>query len=204
MCKKRPLLTILVGMLVVATTWAQQPGFQILFGPTLGVAFAYDQKFNDNIQAVRTNNNVKFSPLMTSIGLDLQERIFLRNNFQFVFRQSLIIYGTEQGIGLPYYQNTLGLQLPNGLEFGVGPRFAMAEIQSVAGTGRNNQYLSNTTVFYLTIPLNFGDFVVPLGLASTLGVPATDVPYTALYEANIGFGVPLLDIRAGSSGSAAE
>ncbi len=204
MTVNRRLAVAALSVFLAVGAGAQQPGFQILFGPTVGFSYALDEEFDTNVQAIRANSNVTYSNVMTSIGLDLQERIFLRSNYQFVFRQAITVFGMEQGVGLPYYQNTLGLQLPSGLEFGYGPRFSMAEVASVANSSRNNQYLSNTSIFYIVVPLNFGDFIVPLGITSTVQVPGSGVSYTGLFELNVGFSVPLIDINTDTHLAAPE
>ena len=131
---------------------------QQLSGPRFGFTYLTPgiiRVLRDSLHRSYTDVGAKINPVTTQFGWQFEREIYAGscNGPRAVTEWVLLAGGMEQGLFLPSLTWLVGVRLPKGTEFGVGPNLSAAGIALAFAGGVTSRYEN------LNIPLNLA--IVP-------------------------------------------
>ncbi|HQV31341.1 MAG TPA: hypothetical protein PKV71_05665 [Calditrichia bacterium] len=159
---KRLMMIIGALMLLISAAYPQS-GEPVKFqelnlsGPRLGLTVAPEGSLYDELK------ERGFNPVLSQFGWHFEYTIHPENTVgpDFVVEFIPMVAGVENGTVLPHINLVMGIRLPNGVEFGLGPNVLFTEdtvhTALIIGMGKSIKYGD------VQIPLNFSLATSPRG-----------------------------------------
>jgi hypothetical protein len=108
-----------------------------LGGPRFGVSYINGGGYDKLLEAVRkAKPDSEVDPFMTQFGWQVEYRMFRTSRGVTALTEFIpLVGGMDQGLALPSATWLVGLRMPNGFEFGVGPNVGLSGAGMMAGMG---------------------------------------------------------------------
>lgn len=121
--------------------------------------FAQWSEFDTALQGIYPDDGRTYHPIFAQFGVDFEQWIRLGGTeSHFVFREVITVGGLDQNIAIPSLSILVGHRINIGLDFGLGPNFALTSINGLPA-------LSVSVVYSTGLTFSFNDVYVPVNLA---------------------------------------
>lgn len=113
-------------------------------GPRLGLTYAFGRTADSVLQA----NNLE--PVLSQFGWHFEQQVVPQGGGpMFVIEEVFLVGAVEQRAAIPSASFLMGIRMPNGFEFGLGPNLSPTGSALVIGIGKSINYGG------VSLPLNF-------------------------------------------------
>lgn len=143
--KRTVALTLLGVALHAGALRAQHPEAiqRSLFGPRMGVTYVSGARAHERLR------EYGLRPVMSQFGWHFEQLIDPRAGApMFVVQEVFLIGALDQNTAIPSGSLLMGIRLPNGFEFGMGPNVTPVGVALAFGIGKSLRYGS------VTLPIN--------------------------------------------------
>ena len=130
----------------VATLEAQRPVIErrSMAGPRLGLTYAFGPTADSVLQA----NNLE--PILSQFGWHFEQQVTPQGGGPaFVIQEVFLVGGVEQRTAIPSVSLLMGIRMPGGFEFGLGPNLTPTGSALAIGIGKSINYGG------VSVPFNF-------------------------------------------------
>jgi hypothetical protein len=161
MKKRVALAGIALIMSITAVPCMGQERLSLVFGPRVGMMYVFADwdGFNTSLQQIFPDEGRAYVPFLTHFGASFEQRVSLgTTTSHFAFQEIFTIAGMDQNVVMPSLNVLIGFRSRAGLEFGLGPNFALA-------MGENNIQMAVTVVYAIGWTFSFSGVYVPVDLA---------------------------------------
>jgi hypothetical protein len=120
-----------------ATLSAQRPVLEhrSMSGPRLGLTYA----FGPRADSVLREHGLQ--PVLSQFGWHFEQQVVPRGGGpEFVIEEVLLVGGVEQRTAIPSATVLMGIRMPNGFEFGLGPNLSPTGSALAIGIGKSISY----------------------------------------------------------------
>lgn len=139
----------IIGLALAATAAplnAQRPVLEhrSMSGPRLGLTYAFGPTADSALQA----NDLQ--PVLSQFGWHFEQQVVPRGGGpEFVIEEVFLVGAVEQRTAIPSASFLMGIRMPSGFEFGLGPNLSPTGSALVIGIGKSINYGG------VSLPINF-------------------------------------------------